>query len=105
MLRTQSTLAAAANVIHQLIHQDETRLITRTIGANDLTGWRGHLRLVCCYESKCSLPAELPCNLAPRRFAKRRAVTSASACNGIELRTDKHCGLGFRHVGHPRSGK
>ena len=101
-LRRQPALAVAADVVHQLVHQDQAWPIVRKELADHVARRRRHLRLVLADVGKSLCAAQLKRDLAPGRAPERRAIAAAAAGDRIELGADEHRDLRLRHRGNAR---
>ena len=87
-------LASAADVVQQLVHQDQRRPVRQHL-ADHVAGRGDAPRVVFRDRAKRLLPAELPGDFAPRRLPQRLAL-AAAAVDHVELGSDKDGSRGLR---------
>src|SRR5262245_50397078 len=90
-LRRHSALAAAADVVHHLVHEDEAGLILRQELADNIPGGSSHLLFVVSKDLDTFLATQLEGDLAPGGFAQRRTIVSPTTRDGIKLGPDEDC--------------
>ena len=97
-LRRQAALAVAADVVHQLVHEDQAG---PSVGKNlRITSPAGRfLRASCSATMREGLgAAQLEGDLAPRRLAQRRAVVAAAPVIESNSVPTKTAVAGLRHA-------
>ena len=89
-----ATLAATADKIHQLVHQDQYRLFFRQERTDYVAAGCNSLPLMFRENCKGFFTANLESNFAPGGLPRRGSVGTATPGNGIEFSTDKYRDLG-----------
>ena len=93
-LTAETILPVAADVVHQLVDEDETGFVLLQESADGIPVGGFHGLLVLCDFVQGSLAANLPGDFRPGRFADRGSVVAAAAFDGIELLADEVSGSG-----------
>ena len=97
-LRRQAALAIAADVVHQLVDEDQAGPIGWEELADHIAGGRFLACLMFGHMCKGFGAAQLKGDLAPRRLAQRRAIFAAAPPDRVELCADKDGDAGLRHA-------
>src|ERR1700691_324789 len=88
-LASHATFSAAADKIHQLVHQDQYWLVFWEKQTNYIATRCNLLLLMFRENRKGSFAADLKSDFSPRRSPHRGSVRTPSTRNGIEFRADK----------------
>ena len=94
----ETALAAAADVVHQLVHEDERRAILRQECPDHVASRGGALPVVAFDHIEGRGAPKLKGNLAPGGQPSRGAVVPTAPANGIELGADENGGLCRRNL-------
>ncbi len=104
-LSRQAAFPVAADIIHQLIEQDEARSPLGKESPDNVTGGRNQFIIVLSNNGKPLHTAQLKSDLSPWRLPERCSIMAAPSGDGIKLRPDKARRRRFGHLLDVRLGK
>ena len=92
-----AALPAAADKIHQFVHQDQYGLVFGQERPDDVATRRNALLFMFRKNRKGFFTTKLESDFAPRRPPRSGSVGTAAASNGVEFGTDEYGDFGRRY--------